>query len=274
MKRPREFRPASPTALESRILLASNFFDTINKDYGIIKSQLTSVAKHAVVKPNASRPPGAQDIAAHLGTTGKIGLPTPAGTISGTPSNHPLYGPAAGLYVPGRSISRTTFDDGSSSTIVGVSSHSGSTTTTLQTITQRDNTVKTGSLISVVNGKSTSYTETVGQIGQQAETITGTDQRSGNTITFTRSVRTPGSTAPTTIAGTSIRSGATTTVDETITLPDGTTQHLIQASIHRPGRTYAVNTTTILADGSARTQTSTRAERGPVSELPAGIDLS
>ena len=273
MKRPREFRPASPSALESRVVL-SNFFNTINHDYGVIKDQVVSVAKHAVVKPNASRPPGAQDIAAHLGTTGKIGLPAPAGTISGTAADHPAYGPAAGLYVPGRSISRTTFDDGSSSTIVSVASHDGNMTTTLQTITQRDNTVKTGSLVTVVAGKSTSYTETVGQIGNQAETITGTDQRSGHTVTFTRSIRTPGSAAPTTIAGTSIKTGSTTTTDETITLPGGSTEHLIQATIHRPGRTFAVNTTLILPDGTTTTQTSTRAERGPVAQLPAGIDLS
>jgi len=273
MKRPREFRPTSPAELESRLLL-SNFFDTVNKDFGIVKKQVTSVAKHAVVKPDSARGPGAQDIAAHLGATGGVGLPRPADTLAGTPARHPRYGPAAGLYVPGRSISRTTFDDGSSSTIVGVSSRSGGTTTTLQTITLRDNTVKTGSLITVVDGKTSTYTETVGEIGNQAETITGTDHREGHTIAFTRSIRTPGSTAPTTIAGTAIRTGATTTIDETITLPDGTTQHLIQASIHRPGRSYAVNTTIIDADGTARTQTSTRAERGPVSTLPAGIDLS
>ncbi len=274
MSRRRAFRPESLPILEDRVV-PSTFFHTVNQDWDKVTSQVKSAARAVATKHDPNRAPGAEDLQARLGHT-KLGLPVAAsGAATPVKSNavHAKYGPAAGLYVPGRSMSRTTFDDGTTQTIVGVVSHSHTITTTLQTITLRDGTVKTGSLTAVVNGPTTTYSETVGTIGSTAETITGTDTRAGHVVTFNRTVTLADNAGTQTIQGTLTTAGATTSVDQMVTLPNGQTEHVVQTSIRRPGRTYAVNTSTTAPDGTTTTVTSTRGERGPASTLPAGMDV-
>ena len=274
MSRRRAFRPESLPILEDRIV-QSSFFNTVNRDWDKITSQVKSAAKAAVTKHDPTRAPGAADLQVRLGHT-VLGAPV-AATGAATPVKSAAvkaqYGPAAGLYVPGRSMSRTTFDDGTTQTIVGVVSHSRGTTNTLQTITLRDGTVKTGSLMAVVNGPVTTYTETDGTIGSTAQTITGTDVKNGATVNFNRKITLADNAGTELIQGTITKTGATTTVDQTTTLVNGQTEHIVETSIRRPGRTFAVNTSTTAPDGTTTTVTSTRGEVGPASTLPAGMDV-